>query len=55
MRHDFLYCPRCVRYSIFRWVRGQGQWECEDCSYRPPREDALEPAAADSDPALAKT
>jgi transposase-like protein len=40
MEHDFVYCPRCTRYAIFRWVRGHGQWECEDCLYKLPREEA---------------
>lgn len=36
MEHDFVYCPRCTRYSVFHWIRGSGQWVCEDCHYRPP-------------------
>ena len=30
MEHDFVYCPRCTRYSIVHWIRRLGQWECED-------------------------
>jgi transposase-like protein len=40
MEHDFVYCPRCTRYSIFHWVRGIGQWECEDCTYKLPKDDS---------------
>ncbi len=39
MDHDFIYCPRCTRYAVFHWVRGLGQWECEDCAYKPLREE----------------
>jgi len=39
MEHDFVYCPRCTRYSVFHWVRGLGRWECEDCAYMLPKED----------------
>jgi ribosomal protein L37AE/L43A len=46
MRSDFLYCPRCTRYSVFRWIRGIGQWECEDCLFKPPREERQEEIAA---------
>jgi ribosomal protein L37AE/L43A len=41
MEHDFVYCPRCTRYSIFHWVRGLGQWECEDCRYTLPMVEEL--------------
>ncbi len=46
MRHDFLYCPSCTRYSVFHWVRGNGQWECEDCLYKQPKEEHQEEIAA---------
>jgi len=42
MEHDFVYCPRCTRYSIFHWIRGVGQWECEDCTYKLPKVEELE-------------
>ena len=42
MEHDFVYCPRCTRYSIFHWVRGLGQWECDDCMYKLIKEDKEE-------------
>jgi transposase-like protein len=45
MEHDFVYCPRCTRYSVFHWIRGLGQWECEDCSYKLPTEEMIECAA----------
>ncbi len=38
MEHDFVYCPRCTRYSIVHWVWGLGQWECEDCLYKLPKD-----------------
>lgn len=41
MEHDFVYCPRCTRYSIFHWIRGFGQWECEDCLYKLPKEEMM--------------
>ena len=46
MTHDFLYCPRCSRYSVFHWIRGHGQWECEDCLYKPPKEEQQEEVLA---------
>jgi Zn-finger protein len=46
MTHDFLYCPRCTRYSVFHWIRRNGQWECEDCLYKPPKEEQPEEIAA---------
>jgi hypothetical protein len=48
MEHDFLYCPKCIRYSVFHWVRGLGQWECEDCGYKPPKEELVASAAIDA-------
>jgi ribosomal protein L37AE/L43A len=39
MEDDFVYCPRCRRYSIVHWCRGIGQWECEDCTYKFGKED----------------
>ena len=42
MEHDFVYCPRCLRYSVVHWIRGLGQWECEDCSYKLPKEEMRE-------------
>jgi transposase-like protein len=36
MMHDFLYCPRCARYSVVHWRRELGEWECEDCCYQFP-------------------
>jgi len=42
MEHDFVYCPRCKRYSIFHWVCRVGQWECEDCTYKPPKVEEVE-------------
>jgi transposase-like protein len=41
MEHDFVYCPRCTRYSVFHWVGGLGQWECEDCSYKLPIQESM--------------
>jgi len=41
MEHDFVYCPRCLRYSVVRWIRAFGQWECEDCTYRLPKEEMM--------------
>jgi hypothetical protein len=46
MKHDFLYCPRCTRYSVFHWIRGRGQWECEECLYKPPQEEGPREIAA---------
>jgi hypothetical protein len=46
MRHDFLYCPRCSRYSVFHWIRGRGQWECEDCLSKPSKEEDPQEIAA---------
>ncbi len=31
MRHDFIYCPGCTRYSIVCWQVELSAWECEDC------------------------
>lgn len=42
MEHDFVYCPRCARYSVVHWIRRLGQWECEDCSYKLPKEEMIE-------------
>ena len=52
MEHDFVYCPRCTRYSIVHWIRGLGQWECEDCSYKPPKEELVECTTSATSPSL---
>jgi len=39
MEHDFVYCPRCTRYSVVHWQRELGHWECEDCAYHFPQEE----------------
>ncbi len=36
MRHDFVYCPQCTRYSVVHWQREIDRWQCEDCSYQFP-------------------
>ncbi len=41
MEHDFVYCPRCLRYSVVHWMSGLGHWECEDCAYKLPREEMV--------------
>jgi len=46
MEHDFLYCPRCTRYSVFHWIHGSGQWACEDCLYKPPKGEPQEEIVA---------
>jgi len=45
MEHDFVYCPRCTRYSVVHWRRERGEWQCEDCAYRFPKVE--EPAWAE--------
>ena len=39
MTHDFVYCPRCSRYSVVHWLRDLGRWQCEDCAYNFPVDD----------------
>jgi len=54
MEHDFVYCPRCTRYSVFHWIRRLGQWECEDCSSKLPKEEMIE-CTTSAPPALSET
>jgi hypothetical protein len=39
VRHDFVYCPGCRRYSVVHWQGELDRWECEDCLYMFPKED----------------